>query len=106
MDNLIWNYTRGLRPSTQELKDKLISLIGTNVSTLNQRSPVFLVSPTTFEPSEETCEIDDAVQIKPEFWPDGIELPWVKIEQCRNDQELKSIVINEDRHRLREAETL
>ena len=104
VDHFIWKYTQGLRSSNQDLKDKLISIIGTEVAFLDQRRQVFLVSPLTYEPTEETCDMDEAVQIKPEFWPDGIELPWVKIDQCRNDQALKSIVINEDRDRLQEAE--
>lgn len=51
-DYFIWEYTRGQHSSPQDLQDKLSPIIGEEVSFLNQRSPVFLVSPENFEPSK------------------------------------------------------
>ena len=106
VDELIWELTGGLPTLNESVKEKIISEVGSNVSFSERRRPVFLIDPSTYEPTEKTCEMDEAVQVRPEFWPDGIESPWVRLEDVRHDEKLKSIVINEDRGRLQGAETL
>ena len=42
----------------------------------------------------------DAVQVQPDFWPPGVDLPWVEISEVKKDRKLRAIVIDADKDRL------
>ena len=100
IDHLIWRLTQGRSTSNTDVSKNLKKEIGKRISPLNEEAPVLLVSPYTFEQTGEIADMKDAVQIQPDLWPEGVEFPWIEISKVKNDRELRTIVVSEDRERL------
>ena len=97
---LVWKFTEGLSPLNSDVRDSLSEAIGKEIPVLNERHPVLLVDLNTFQETSQVFDLDYAVQVQPDFWPAGVDLPWVKRSDAEDDQELWAIVISEDRERL------
>ena len=98
--HVIWDLTRGLSPVNTKVRKILVEEIEKEIPILAENAPVLLVSPVNFEQTNQVADMDDAVQVQPDFWPEGVDLPWVEISEVEKDRELRAIVINEDRYRL------
>ena len=97
IDHLIWELTQGRSLLNTNVSKILAEAIGDVIPTLDVEAPVLLVSPDTFEQTGEIGDLKNAVQIQPDLWPAGVDFPWVKISELKNDRELQEIVINVDR---------
>ena len=102
VNHLIWGFSKGLSPTSTDIGKGLIKAIGSKIPFLDKRAPVLLVSPDTFQQTNQIVDMKDAVQVQPDFWPPGVDLPWVDVSEVKCDSELRAIVINEDRDRLLE----
>ena len=100
VNHLIWGLTQGLSPLNTEVGKNLIKSIGKKIPILDKRSPVLLMSPDNFQQTNQIADMKDAVQVHPDFWPEGVDLPWIEMNEVNKDRELRTIVINEDRDRL------
>ena len=97
---MIWELTQGLSPTNPDVRENLAKAIGDEIPKLDEETPVLLVSPDTFEQTNQIADMNDAVQIQPNLWPAEVELPWVRISEVEKDSELRKIVVSEDRERL------
>ena len=100
IDHLIWELTQGRSPTNADVRENLTEAIGKKIPALKEEAPVLLVSPSTFEQTNQIADMNDAVQIQPDIWPAEVELPWVRLSEVENDSKLRAIVVSEDRERL------
>ena len=102
IDNLIWKLTLGLSPFNTKVRKALIEAVGKEIPFLKEKAPVLLVNPVTFQQTNRVVDMKNAVQVQPDFWPPGVDYPWVKLSEVKNDRELRDIVVDEDRDRILE----
>ena len=100
IDHLIWKLTQGRSILNTKVSKILAEAIGDEIPRLDEEAPVLLVSPKTFEQTGEITDLKNAVQIQPDLWPAGVDFPWIKISELKNDRELQEIVINVDRNSI------
>jgi hypothetical protein len=100
IQDLAWELRRRGRDDGSTLSEFASKLANVKFEPIDTTEPVLTVD-CDFRQTDTVVDINEAVQIQPDEWPVGVEMPFVKLEDVENDSLLKSIVVARDLERVR-----
>jgi len=100
IEALLWSVTEGNPFELEVLHSTLQLLSGNRLQFSEQIQPVVCLD-RDYRPLPEQVGIDDAVRIQPDDWPSYADQAWTTIGLARDEPSLNSLVVNEDRDRVR-----
>jgi hypothetical protein len=102
IDHWLWVETKGAPLNGAALKSvsRRFFTKGTHLSELE--NPVVTLD-DQFRPTDDPIELVDAVQVKPDDWPNAAEPAWVPIREAAGNPDLAARVVAIDRDRLKDT---
>lgn len=80
------------------LRTKLIAMAG-DLETVDAEQPVVVLGPDLV-PQAALSSIEDAVRVQPDDWPPFASPAWMRIDVVAGDEDLRGLVIEDDRDRV------
>jgi hypothetical protein len=99
IEYILWQETDGKSLNSQAISKALKRVGGVSLAPLDLKEPVLCVD-RNFELVAQPTDSTGAVRIRPDDWPASAEQPWMALTSVRKNDELKSLVVPEDRERV------
>lgn len=99
VEDVLWEDTDGKALSIPELHEWLASKLDTKPKTVPYLHPVVCLN-GSYEVMDELADMDDCVRIMRDDWPMHADAAWMRCEQVRDDESLRSRVVESDVDKL------
>ena len=96
----LWKATDGKSSDSDCVRGVLQKLTKKKVTPSSPIDHPIVCIDRDYQPLESFAAIDDAVRIRPDDWPSFADQAWTTIELARADEQLRSLVIPDDRAKL------
>lgn len=102
VEHMLWEWTGGDPFNAAGVRDAVRTYVSKSLEPLTFNRPVVCVDSQSFRPLDQTIDVINAVEIKPDDWPAYAEQAWVHIDSTR-DEGIAALVVPQDRHRIESA---
>ncbi|PYQ31130.1 MAG: hypothetical protein DMF56_04300 [Acidobacteria bacterium] len=102
VEHMLWEWTDGEPFNAVVVRDAVQAHVSKVLEPLKFNRPVVCVDPQSFRPLDQTIDVINAVEIKPDDWPAYAEQAWVHIDSTK-DEGIAALVVPQDRHRIESA---
>jgi hypothetical protein len=99
IDNWLWHETAGDPLNPNALGALAQRMLPADVHMLSLKNPVVSLD-DQFRPSDTLIELNSAVQLKPDDWPEIAEPAWVTLQDAKQNADVAARVIALDREKL------
>jgi len=102
IENWLWDLTEGHSGDPEVVRKQINDLAKSNLPPSKPAvNPIVCVN-SDYRPLEQFYSIDDSVRIRPDDWPPYADQAWTTIELAKSEPKLRSLVLHEDKSRLKE----
>ena len=99
IEAILWQLTDGQSFDTEVTIRALNKISGQQLERINIGEPVMCLT-TDLRYREDPCDVANAVRLQPDYWPAYAESAWASLDDARDDDRLRAVVISADRQRL------
>jgi len=99
VEHMLWEWTDGDPFNAAVVREAVRTHVSKTLEPLALNRPVVCVDPRSFRPLDQTIDVINAVEIKPDDWPAYAEQAWVHIDDTK-DEGIAALVVPQDRQRI------